>query len=76
MSNRRATHRGGCSVSFTATLPEQIIDLADAQSGRCGETRSGYIRRLIENDLRECGLLATEPVTMARKEDGNALGAA
>lgn len=56
--NRKITHKAGPDqpLPITVSLPPSIRQQADDRAARCGESRSAYIRRLIETDLRECGV--------------------
>jgi hypothetical protein len=44
------SHRGGGNLQITVSWPESVMKTADIQAGRNGETRSGYLRRLVEQD--------------------------
>jgi len=39
------------------SVPDEMVSIIGQRAERCGESRSAYIRRLIEADLRECGML-------------------
>jgi metal-responsive CopG/Arc/MetJ family transcriptional regulator len=49
---------GNGSEPITLTIPGKLREAMDARAARCGESRSAYIRRLVEADLRECGVTA------------------
>ena len=63
MSYHRANGNGTIPVGITmdgrkvrVSLPSLLLDAMDARAARCGETRSAYVRRLIEDDLHKSGV--------------------
>lgn len=49
---------GMSKIQIQVGLDPRMLDAVEARASRCGETRVEYIRRLIDADLRECGVEA------------------